>query len=379
MVPNNAKLLDKARLLNYPTPFFFTSKSVLKNNYETFQDLFDNSEVYYAIKANSDPKIISYLASLGSGFEAASSYEIDALLKLGIKPDHIIYGTAVKPAAHISEAFKNGINRFAADSKEEIEKIAQNAPGARVFVRARVDDTGSVFTFSERFGAPVENVAELVLLIRHLGLKVYGISFHVGSQATNEHRWSNGINMLRPVLEQLYDAGITLEMLDIGGGFPVTYYNHQHVPHLPEIVAHVRNALHMLPFFVPKIVVEPGRGIVASATVMVAEVISRTMRNGKVWLCLDGGIYNALYEAMIHQGSTQYTVHPFVEQKDKTKMMHATLAGPTGDSLDIISREVQLPDYIDVGDRLIFENAGAYTVTMSSPFNGFPKPELYID
>jgi ornithine decarboxylase len=379
MVPNNNDILKRVRLLSHDTPYFFTSRAVLKHNYDTFRHLFDNSEVYYAIKANSDPKIITYLASLDSGFEAASSYEIDLLLKLGVKPDKIIYGTAVKPLSHINEAFKNGINRFAADSQEEIEKIAQAAPGSKVFVRARVDDTGSVFTFSERFGAPIENVEELILLTRHLGLKVYGISFHVGSQATNEHRWSNAIGMLRPVIEKLYDEGVTLEMLDIGGGFPVTYYNHQHVPHLPEIVAHIRNALHMLPFFVPKIVVEPGRGIVASATVMVAEVISRTVRNGKVWLCLDAGIYNALYEAMIHQGSTQYTVHPFVEQKEKAKVMHATLAGPTGDSLDIIAREVQLPEYIDVGDKLIFENAGAYTVTMSSPFNGFPKPELYID
>jgi ornithine decarboxylase len=168
-----------------------------------------------------------------------------------------------------------------------------------------------------------------------------------------------------------------LEMINIGGGFPVAYYNHQNVPHLPEIVANIRNSLHMLPY-IPKIIMEPGRGIVATATVMVAEVISRTVRAGKVWLCLDAGIYNALYEAMIHQGSTQYTVHPFVEQHQRMNFMHATLSGPTGDSLDIIARDVVLPDYIGEGDRLIFENTGAYTVTMSCGFNGFPPPELYI-
>ncbi|HSW78671.1 MAG TPA: hypothetical protein VLF88_01470 [Candidatus Babeliales bacterium] len=134
----------------------------------------------------------------------------------------------------------------------------------------------------------------------------------------------------------------------------------------------------MLPY-APKIIIEPGRGIVASSTVLVSSVISKTTRGGKVWLCLDGGIYNALYEAMIHQGSTQYTVHPFIQKpKNKVNFAHCTLAGPTGDSLDIIAREVMLPDYISEGDRLIFENTGAYTVTMSSPFNGFPKPELYI-
>jgi ornithine decarboxylase len=223
----------------------------------------------------------------------------------------------------------------------------------------------------------METVKDLLLLVKRLELKTYGISFHVGSQATNENRWSNAITILRPVIEDLAKEGVSLEMLDIGGGFPVAYYNHQNVPHLTDIVAHIRNSLHMLPY-IPKIIMEPGRGIVASSTVLVASVISRTVRGGKVWLCLDAGIYNALYEAMVHQGLTQYNVHPFVVQ-NSDDMMHATLAGPTGDSLDIIAREIELPSYIDVGDKLIFENAGAYTVTMSSPFNGFPKPELYIN
>jgi ornithine decarboxylase len=377
MVPNNEKVLDAARLAKHPTPFFFTSRGVLKHNYNIFSQLFDNSEVYYAVKANADPRILAYLAELGAGFEAASAYEIQALLDIGVDPSRIIYGTSVKPAQHVIFAVSNGISRFAADSKEEVEKLARYAPGSKVFIRAIVDDTGSVFTFSERFGAPMETVKDLVLLVKRLELKTYGISFHVGSQATNENRWSNAITILRPVIEDLAKEGVSLEMLDIGGGFPVAYYNHQNVPHLTDIVAHIRNSLHMLPY-IPKVIMEPGRGIVASSTVLVASVISRTVRGGKVWLCLDAGIYNALYEAMVHQGLTQYNVHPFVVQ-NSDDMMHATLAGPTGDSLDIIAREIELPSYIDVGDKLIFENAGAYTVTMSSPFNGFPKPELYIN
>jgi ornithine decarboxylase len=376
MIPNQENILDAVRLVDHPTPFFYTSRPVLKHNYHTFTQLFDNSEVYYAVKANSDPLILGYLAQIGCGFEAASSYEIDLLLKLGVDPAKVIYGTSVKPPEHIKHAAANGIERFAADSQEELEKLAQHAPGCKVFIRTIVDDTGSVFTFSERFGAPIETVKGLILWAKHLELKTYGISFHVGSQATNENRWSNAITMLRPIIEDLARDGISLEVLDIGGGFPVAYYNHQNVPHLPEIVSHIRNSLHMLSYM-PKIIMEPGRGIVASSTVLVTTVISRTMRAGKVWLVLDAGIYNALYEAMIHQGLTQYNVHPFIEQED-SEMMHAVLAGPTGDSLDIIAREVELPDYIGVGDKLIFENAGAYTVTMSSPFNGFPKPELYV-
>lgn len=377
MIPNDADILERARKLDYPTPFFLTSRDILKHNYETFTSLFDNAEVYYAVKANSDPTILAYLKELGSGFEAASDFEIDMLLKVGVDPNRIIYGTSVKPAAHIKRSVHNGIHRFAADSKEELNKIADNAPGSKVFIRAIVDDTGSVFTMSERFGAPISQIKELLLYARQKELKTYGISFYVGSQAVNPAHWANGIRALKPVIEELRHEGIVLEMINVGGGFPVAYSNHRDAPQLPEIVARIHNELHTLPY-IPKILMEPGRGMVASTTVMVAEVISRTVRNDKVWLCLDGGIYNALYEAMIHQGATQYNVHPGVVTEDDARPMVCTLAGPTGDSLDIIARDVVLPEYTQVGDRLIFENAGAYTVTMACAFNGFPKPELYI-
>lgn len=370
-------LITEAASLPYETPFFYTSRDVLKKNYETFTSLFDNAEVFYAIKANSDPKIIQYLDQLGCGFEAASGFEIDEAIQLGIKPERIIYGTSIKPASHIERSFRNGVTRFAADSREELEKIAEYAPGARVYIRTIVDDSGSVFMMSERFGAPVGAVRELALYARSLNLKLYGISFYVGSQATDATHWANGILTIQPVIEELYEMGVQLEVINIGGGFPVPYRNHPNAPLLHDIVVNIHNAIHQLPY-IPKLIMEPGRGLVATSTVLVAEVIARNDRGGKPWLCLDAGIYNALYEAMIHQGSTQFPVHPVLPPSDADAPMMCTLAGPTGDSLDIIARDVILPDYVTVGDRLVFENAGAYSVTMASPFNGFPRPELYI-
>ena len=376
-MPNSPELIDVSRALRFPTPFFYTSKSILKANYHTFTSLFENSEIYYALKANSDPKILAYLNELGCGFEAASAYEIDMLLDVGVDPNKIIYGTSVKPIEHIKRSAAAGIHRFAADSKEEIEKIATCAPGAKVFIRTIVKDEGSVFTMSERFGAPIDRIKTLIIHAKHLELKTYGVSFYVGSQATKPERWADAILAIKPTIEELYELGITLEVINIGGGFPVAYDNHKNAPQLSDIVSRINNAMHTLPY-VPKLIMEPGRAIVASSTVLVSEVISKTRRNGLVWLCLDGGIYNALYEAMIHQGATRYTVHPQAPLTGSERPMLCVLAGPTGDSLDIIARHVVLPDYITVGDRLIFDNAGAYTVTMSSAFNGFPKPELYI-
>lgn len=378
MVPNKLEIVAKAKKLNYPTPFFFTSKDILAHNYQIFTELFDDAEVYYALKANSDPRILTHLDQLGCGFEAASAFEIDILVKAGIYPHKIIYGTSIKPLDHIHRAAKLGIDRFAADSKEELEKIAAIAPGARIFVRTIVDDTGSVFTMSERFGSPVEDVKGLIMLAKKLGLKPYGISFYVGSQATKAERWSNGIATIRPTVEALKSEGIKVDMINIGGGFPVIYKNHAHAPHLREIVVNIHNELHKLPYM-PKILMEPGRGIVASTTVTVATVIAKTIRNHQTWLCLDAGVYNCFYEAMAHQGSTEYKVHPATVPEGRHEQINCVLTGPTGDSLDIITRDAKLPASVTVGDRLVFENTGAYTVTMASPFNGFPKPELYFD
>lgn len=370
-------ILNEAQFLSYKTPYFYTKRDILKKNYQQFTSLFDNAEIYYALKANSDPKILTYLNQLGCGFEAASAYEIDLLLTLGVSPSKIIYGTSIKPAEHIRAAFNAGVNRFAADSKEEIKKLADNAPGAKVFVRTIVDDAGSVFMMSERFGTPPDTVVGIMLYARKLGLKTYGISFYVGSQAAHSNMWAKGVSTVKPIIEELHKKGIILEVLNIGGGFPVHYDNHMDAPELKEVVVKIHNVLHTLPY-IPTLIMEPGRGMVATSTVLVSEVIARNDRNSRPWLCLDAGVYNALYEALIHQGSTVYPVYPLNPPTEPTDSLKFTLAGPTGDSLDIIARDVSLPSYIDVGDKLVFEHAGAYTVCMANNFNGFPLTPLYI-
>lgn len=373
----NIEIIKKARSVKKPTPFFVVSKEHLEANFEMFRSEFTDAEICYALKANSDTRVLKHLHKLGSSFEAASFFEINTLLDIGVEPPKIIYGTSVKPIDHIKKAHAAGIKRFAADSKEEIDKLAKHAPGAKVFVRAIVNDVDSVFAFSERFGAPPEALGLLLSHAKKSGLVPYGISFHVGSQATHVEHWSDAILSIKSAFVTLQKDGIELEVLNVGGGFPVEYNNHKHMPTLEDIAEKVQKALQDLPYL-PNLIIEPGRALIATPTVMVSEVISRTMRRGKVWLVLDGGIYNCLYEAMIHQGTTQYDVHTFRPTRSDVEQMPCVLAGPTGDSLDIIARDVTLPENVKVGDWLIFENAGAYTVTMSCPFNGFPKPELYL-
>lgn len=362
--------------LQYKTPFFFFIKDKITENYLTFKNYFPHSTIQYAMKANSEPEILKHLAEIGSGFEVASIYELNMLKKINVSPDRIVYGSSVKPQKAIKDFFEYGVNRFAFDSLPELEKIAAVAPGSYVYVRMSANDSGSVFKFSEKFGTEKENIVPMLLHARELGLKPYGISFHVGSQASNVMAWGNAIEQLEPILLELQKNDIKLDVIDIGGGFPCQYATSTDVPSLQDISSYIYEKYKILPYQ-PKLLLEPGRGMIADTGIAVAEVIARVERKGNNWLFLDLGVYNGLFETMAYQGSTRYPVSSLRPVLSSGETLFS-LAGPTGDSPDIISKEVLLPSDVNVGDKLIFHNVGAYSLVCVNPFNGFPKPEVYL-
>ncbi len=362
--------------LTHETPYFLFSKKRIVDNFKEFKKHFPEALIQYAMKANSEPEVLRTLLKAGSGFEVASVYELQMLQEIGVPPDRIIYGTSVKPISHIKEFFKYGVDRYAFDSLPELEKIAAVAPGSKVYVRVVVNDSGSVFRFSEKFGTNKENMTPLLQRAKELGLQPYGVSFHVGSQASNPKSWANALENLQPILWHLQKLGIAIEVINIGGGYPCNYASAENNLTLEEIASYTLAQHKKLPFQ-PKLILEPGRGIAATAAVLITSVIGRVERQGNTWLFLDAGVYNALFETMAYQGSTRYRVTSLRSSYDAGEMMFE-LAGPTGDSPDVISREALLPKDIQVGDKLVFHDVGAYSLVTSSRFNGFPKPDVYL-
>jgi ornithine decarboxylase len=359
--------------LNHQTPYFAFSLDTVREKYVEFTTHFPDAIINFAMKANSEPEILQALFEQGANFEVASIYELNMLKELKIPGSKIIFGTAVKAAQHIREFHEYGVERYAADSFEELEKIADVAPGSRVYIRMVVNDTGSVFKFSEKFGTEKHNVAPLLVRAKELGLEPYGISFHVGSQASNPKAWGESIEELIPVLEELDEKhGIKILMLNLGGGFPCDYASSEVPLTLEEIAKHTYEAYAKLPYK-PYIMLEPGRGLVAETGVLVASVIGRIERREHTWLFLDVGV---LFETMAYQGSTRYRVSSLRPSYDAGEKMFA-LSGPTGDSEDVISREALLPADINIGDKLVFHDVGAYSLVAICPFNGFPRPEVY--
>jgi ornithine decarboxylase len=359
-------------MLPPPARFVLCPARVVANG-ERLTELFPGALIHYAMKANGHPAVLRAVIQAGLAVEVASIGELRMLEgAVGkVAPNRVLFGTAVKSVEAIRHFAERGFDHFVVDAPEEIDKIALVAPGSRFMVRAVVDKGNSVFTMSEKFGAPVDLVAELVQHGQARGLRPHGLSFNVGSQAMDPSAWATGIRQLAPVLRQLAAEGLELDALDIGGGYPRPYVGAS-VNALDEIAALTLQAYTELPYQ-PTLVLEPGRAMVSDAAWLEGNVVARIRRNGRNWLYLDVGVYNALFESLSCQGSTRYPVELLDERVEP--LVPFVLAGPTGDGLDVIDDDARLPTSTGVGDRLRFSDVGSYSTCLASSFNGFePVP-----
>jgi ornithine decarboxylase len=257
-----------------------------------------------------------------------------------------------------------------------VKKIADAAPGSNVYLRLRVSNQGSSFPLTAKFGANAEQAATLMKMANEFGLNTVGLTFHVGSQATNLDTWSSAFETAGRVMLELQEEGIKLESLNIGGGFPVEYTTR--VPEMDELAFHIKKSIDAhIPYHV-SLRMEPGRYLVADSSVIVAEVIGREVRGNVDWIYLDVGTFQGLIESLEMPG-WQF---PMISSEDVTArqsgMMPYTVTGPTCDAQDTIAHEVLLPRGITLGDRIYIGETGAYTLTYAAAsFNGFPPPKVY--
>ena len=329
--------------------------------------------VHYAVKANPDPRLLACLHAAGCQFEVASWAEVRAVIRAGADPAAVLFTNPVKPAGDIARAWRAGVWRFAADSDTELHKIAGHAPGAAVLLRMDTSAVGAVGD-QGKFGAPPAQVPALARLAVSLGLKPYGLAFHVGSQTLDPAAWDGPIRQCAQLMSALAADGITLAMLDLGGGFPVRYDTDP--PPLAEYAAAISRAAARLPYPV-RLACEPGRAIAAPAGTMVASVIGVAWRHRTVRVSLDTGAFHGLIEALESGRELRFPVT--IPAGGHRMLVPCTLTGPSCDSQDTILDLVWLP-MPQVGDQVLIGNAGAYTTCYSgrSTFNGYPAPSVRI-
>jgi ornithine decarboxylase len=329
------------------------------------------AHIHYAVKANPHARIIERLVALGSGFDAASRGEIELVLSQGADPARVSFGNTIKKAADIRFAANAGVTLFAADAEEELVKIAENAPGTRVYIRVIVENTEADWPLSRKFGCARDKVLALLGLARDLGLVPRGLSFHVGSQTREARMWTGTLDQVAAIWNDARDAGFELELLNIGGGFPAFYG--EEIQHPTAYAAAVIELIEARFGAVPEIMAEPGRGLVAEAGAIAAEVLLVSKKSEDDlhrWVYLDIGKFSGLAETI-----DEAIRYQFVTPHDGEATGACVLAGPSCDSADVLyeKRPIQLPLGLRAGDKVIIRNCGAYTSTYSSVgFNGFP-------
>lgn len=335
------------------------------------------ADIHYAVKANPAREIIARLVDLGSHFDAASRAEIALCLNEGASPSEVSFGNTIKRASDIAWAYDQGITLFAADAEEELEKIAENAPGVSVYIRLIVEVSEADWPLSRKFGCDRDTALHLLDYAKSLGLNPVGFSFHVGSQTRQAAMWAPTLDAMATIWNVAIAAGHALSLINIGGGFPAFYGEEIDAP--TAYAAKVIDMVETRFAGVAKIMAEPGRGMVAEAGVIVAEVMlvsRKSDRDMHRWVYLDIGRFSGLAET-----EGEAIRYQFETARDGDDMGPCILAGPSCDSADVLyeKRPVSLPQTLKSGDRVLIRNTGAYTSTYSSVcFNGFPPLDVVV-
>jgi ornithine decarboxylase len=358
-------------------PCLVVDLDVVRDNYNAFAKALPDTRVFYAVKANPAPEVLSLLAKLGSCFDTASPAEIEMVLAAGATADRISYGNTIKKERDIARAYALGVRLYAVDCKAEADKVARAAPGSKVFCRILSDCVGAEWPLSRKFGCEPAMAVEVLEHALRLGLEPHGVSFHVGSQQRNQHAWDRALASAAAVFKECGERGINLTMVNLGGGFPTKY-----TKNVPSVKTYGNAIFRSLRKHfgnrIPETIIEPGRGMVGSAGVIEAEVVlvsKKSEEDDVRWVYLDIGKFGGLAETM--DESIRY---PIKTPRDGAETSPCVLAGPTCDSADVLYEKepYMLPVSLEIGDKVLIEGTGAYTATYSSvAFNGFSPLKTY--
>ena len=361
------------------TPFVVIDTEIIDEAYTELTKGFPIADIFYAIKANPAPEILTLLRDRVSNFDVASRYELDKLLAIGdVSPDRVSYGNTIKKAKDVRYFYEKGVRMFATDSEADLRNIAKAAPGSRVYVRILTEGTVTAdWPLSRKFGCRPDMAMDLLILAKELGLIPYGISFHVGSQQRDIGAWDAAIASVKVIFERLKEEdNIELEMINMGGGFPANY-----IARTNELSTYAEEISRFLEedfgSKLPRIILEPGRSLISNAGVLVSEVVlisrkSHTALNR--WVFTDVGKFSGLIETL--DESIKYPI--YVEKGGELE--EVIIAGPTCDSADIMYENYKygLPLNLAIGDKMYWLSTGAYTTTYSAvEFNGFPPLASY--
>lgn len=366
-----ATVRDVAAALQPSYPVYCLHLDEIRKQARAFLDAFPG-RVLYAVKCNPHPQVLRVLYEQGvRHFDTASLSEV-ALIRESYSDANAYFMHPVKARAAIQTAHEvYGVEHWVVDHKDELRKLAQELPcrhGQAVFVRLATPNFRAAFQLSEKFGARLEDAADLLRAVVKEGFQP-GIAFHVGSQCRSPNAYRNALQMVRAVLE---GAGVAIQFLDVGGGFPV-HYEGDRPPPLNYFFTSIAEEVKNLPLRGDCVLMcEPGRSLVASGCSLLTQVQLR--KEGQIYL--NDGVYHSLSETL--SSDIRYPVRLIrLSGHPSSDLEPFKVFGPTCDSSDVLPYQVLLPTNVREGDWVEFGQVGAYSNAMRTTFNGF-YPETFV-
>lgn len=366
------------------TPFYCYSSATLTHHYRVFHDALAslNPRICFAVKANSNLGVLATLARLGAGADVVSEGEARRALAAGIPAEKIVFSGVGKTKDEMRFALEQGISQFNVESDRELRALSEVATnmGVKAPVALRVNPDVDAATHAKistgkkenKFGIAMDHAADVYALAAMLpGIRVVGISVHIGSQLTSLAPFRTAYRKLRALVLQLRAAGHPITRIDLGGGLGVPYLRSDDVPPPPaeyaEIVRETMAGLNAQLMF------EPGRLIAGNAGILVTKVLYVKQAAAHLYVIVDAGMNDLMRPALY---DAQHEILPICA--NDAPLAKVTVAGPVCESSDVFAKDIMLPLPTE-GDLLALRTAGAYGASMANSYNSrLLIPELLV-
>jgi diaminopimelate decarboxylase len=369
------------------TPAYVYSAASVRGQFEKLDRALAGvpHRVHYSVKANSSLAVLALLRSLGAGVDIVSGGELHRALAAGFTGADVVFSGVGKTEREIREALEAGVRFLNVESEGElraIDRVARDV-GVRAPVALRVNPEVSVSTphpytrtgeRGNKFGiefAEAVSVAHLALALP--GVRLVGFDMHIGSQVSSVDPYVSGIGRLLELVRHMRAAGAAeLSVLDVGGGFAVTYEN--------EVESDLHGFAELLRPLVAdaglEVVLEPGRFLVGNAGLLLTRVLYRKRSGGKEFVITDAGMTELLRPS--HYNAF-HRIEAVGERRGRHARVVADVVGPVCETGDFFALDRELED-VAPGELLAVHSAGAYGYVMSSNYNSRPRAaEVLVD
>jgi len=373
-----SNLIDLAN--EYATPLYVYSKNTILDRYNAYQKAFSifDTSICYAIKANSNLAILNLLAEAGAGFDVVSQGEMQRVLTVA-KNAKIVFSGVAKTESEIEFALTNGVYCLNVESFPELKRIALVAERinhiAPISLRVNPDVDVNTHPYistglkENKFGVAIDTAKEVYLFAqKHKFIAIKGVDCHIGSQLIDISPYKDALVKVLALVDDLKQSGIIIEHIDIGGGLGVKYQD--------ETPPEPQDLVNLLKTILPKdikLILEPGRSIIADAGVLLTKIEYLKETEVKNFAIVDAGMNDLIRPSLY---SAWQNILPL--QQKNISVTNVDIVGPVCESTDFLGKERNLA--IEAGDFLAVMSSGAYGFTMSSQYNSRRKPcELLVD